>query len=306
MEKINYKGWPNCLRLSNGLVDLVVTTDVGPRIIRFGFIGQDNEFKEFNEQVGGSGGDAWKNYGGHRLWHAPEDPQRTYFPDNSPVDYEPIEGGIHIIQPVESLTGIQKEIDIFLSPTRAHAQIVHRLKNTNLWAIELAPWALSVMAVGGTAIIPLPPRGSHLENLVPSNMLSLWAYTDMSDPRWTWGQRYILLRQDPTQLTPQKLGALVPDGWMAYARQSHLFLKKITYLEGELYPDLGCNMETFTNDQILEVESLGPMTYLEPGDAVEHIEDWFLFQDVAVPVSDEDVIRSILPKVDEAKGIPYG
>ena len=46
VQKTDYRGWPNCCRLSNGLIDLIATTDVGPRIIRFGFVGEDNEFKE--------------------------------------------------------------------------------------------------------------------------------------------------------------------------------------------------------------------------------------------------------------------
>ena len=39
VEKVEYKGWPNCYRVSNGEVELVVTSDVGPRVIRFGFVG---------------------------------------------------------------------------------------------------------------------------------------------------------------------------------------------------------------------------------------------------------------------------
>ena len=84
-EKVNYRGWPNCYRLSNGILELIITADVGPRIIRFGFVGQDNEFAEFEDMMGQTGGDEWKIYGGHRLWHAPEIPGRTYFPDNTPV-----------------------------------------------------------------------------------------------------------------------------------------------------------------------------------------------------------------------------
>jgi len=56
MEKVTYRGWPNCYRLANGEVELIVTGDVGPRIIRFGFIRDDNEFGEFSEQGGQIGG----------------------------------------------------------------------------------------------------------------------------------------------------------------------------------------------------------------------------------------------------------
>src|SRR5258708_7308482 len=71
-EKINYKGWPNSYRVSNGQVELVVTADVGPRIIRYGFIGGQNLFKEFTEQLGKSGEKDFQLRGGDRVWKAPE------------------------------------------------------------------------------------------------------------------------------------------------------------------------------------------------------------------------------------------
>jgi hypothetical protein len=44
VEKIEYKGWRNCYQVSNGEVALVVTSDVGPRVISFGFVGGQNLF----------------------------------------------------------------------------------------------------------------------------------------------------------------------------------------------------------------------------------------------------------------------
>jgi hypothetical protein len=297
MEKINYRGWPNCYRLVNGKIELIITADVGPRIIRFGFLGQQNEFGEFDDMVGLTGGDEWRIYGGHRFWHAPEVQPRTYYPDNEPVSVEQMEGFVRITQPIESTTGIQKEIDLHLSPDAAHVELVHRLRNTNLWAVELAPWALSVMAQGGKAVIPLPPRGSHEENLLPANTMTLWVYTDMDDPRWTWGTKYLMLHQDPEAASPQKIGVMVPDGWAAYAREGHLFVKRFSYVPGASYPDWGCNVETFSNADFLEVESLAALVQLEPGGIVEHVENWFLFDDVPMPENDSDVDRHILPKV---------
>ncbi len=122
IAKVNYRGWANSYRLSNDVIDLVVTTDVGPRIIRCGFVNDENEFKEFPDQVGRTGGDEWRIYGGHRFWHAPEDPHRTYFPDNSTVACEQVGDLLRLIQPVEPTTGIQKEIDILLSPDSARVR----------------------------------------------------------------------------------------------------------------------------------------------------------------------------------------
>ncbi len=301
VRKIAYKGWKNCCRIANGKVELIVTLDVGPRIIRFGFVGGPNEFKEYEHQLGRRGGRKWRIYGGHRLWHAPEAEPRTYFPDNFPVGMEKRDGVVRFIQPVETTTGIQKEMDVRLTAGRPRVELVHRLRNVGPWKVELAPWALSVMAPGGTAIIPLPPRGSHPKDLPPGNLLTLWLYTDMSDPRWTWGRKYILLKQDCSpKATPQKIGALVPDGWAAYARGGHLFVKKFDWRPGAPYTDFGCNFETFTNHEMLELESLGPCTGIAPGQAVEHRETWALFRNVPTPETDRDVERHLLPLVKSA------
>lgn len=301
-SKTNYKGWPNCYRLANESIELIVTTDVGPRIIRFGFVGGDNEFVEFPEQLGKTGGREWRVYGGHRFWYAPEAEPRTYFPDNDPVKLEEHDGFVRVIQPAESTTGIQKEMDIHLHPKDARVEVVHRLRNCGTSDVELAPWALSVMAGGGIAIVPLPPRGSHPKDLPPENSLTLWKYTNMSDPRWTWGNRFILLRQDATPTaTPQKIGAMTPDGWAAYARAGSLFVKKFQHITGAPYPDFGSSVEVFTNHEMIEVETLGPLVTLRPRAQVEHTERWFLFRDVPVPKNDADVEKHVLLKVKAAK-----
>jgi hypothetical protein len=289
VKKVAYKGWKNCCRISNGKIELIVTTDVGPRVIRFGFVGGQNLFKEYDAQLGKRGGNKWCIYGGHRLWHAPEAEPRTYFPDNFPVAVEKHGNIVRFIQPVETTTGIQKEIDIKLSGGN-RVELVHRLRNAGQWPVELAPWALSVMAPGGTAIVPLPKRGSHPKDLLPGNLLTVWLYTDMSDPRWTWGRKYILLRQDSAP--PQKLGAFLPDGWAGYVLHGQLFVKKFLGAPGH-YTDFGCNFETFTNNEMLELESLGALTNLAPGQTAEHRETWSLFDAVPAPTNDRDVDRNI-------------
>lgn len=297
IEKIEYKGWPNCYRLSNSLVELVVTTDVGPRIIRYGFIGEANEFKEYPEEMGKTGGEDYHLYGGHRLWHAPEHAVRTYFPDNYMVNVRPYPKFLRVTQLTEPTTGIQKEMDIRLDPETSHVQVTHRLTNNNLWEIELAVWGLSVMDVGGVAILPLPPRGEHPRDMLPSSGLVLWPYTNLSDPRWTFGQRYILFRQNPRWPLPQKIGALVPDGWIAYARAGHLFVKKFEFFPDAIYPDLGSAIELFNRVEMAEMETLSPQVILAPGDSVEHAEDWYLFKDVPQPETEADVEKNVVPKV---------
>lgn len=287
MRPVSQYGWPNCYRMSNGVVDLLVTADVGPRVTHFGFTGGENEFKVFERDAGQTGGREWRPYGGHRLWYAPEDPSGNYLPDNDPVEITEIAHGLRATQPREPGTGIRKQLEIQLAPAAAAARVVHRLINESNCSIELSAWALTVVAPGGLAILPLPPRGSHPANLLPTESVSLWPYTDLSDPRWRFGRECLVLRQ--AQGAPQKIGLRGTLGWAAYARAGRLFVKRFTPTPDQPRADLGCAIEVFTNAEMLELETLGPLVALRPGQSTVHIEHWSLLQRVAPPATDEDV-----------------
>ncbi len=298
-------GWPNCVRLANAQVELIVTADVGPRIIHFGFVGGQNHLGVNPALHGHTGGDEWQAYGGHRLWHAPEVHPRTYAPDNGPVTVEEQSGVARFIQPTEATTGIQKAIDVRLAPDAAHAQITHCLRNHNAWAVELSPWALTVVAQGGTAIVPLPPRRPWAnDNLLPVSQMALWSYTNLADPRWTFGHKYILLRQDPANAEFQKIGLYASDGWCGYARNGELFVKTFPCFSAARYPEFTSPFEIFTNDEILELETIAPPAKLAPGAVVEHVEHWHLFRDVPTPQNDTDVDMHVRPHIQSVVRIP--
>lgn len=301
IEKIAYRGWQTCYRLYNDTVELIVTADVGPRVIHYAFLNGENVFNVRDEFAGKTGGDTWMNYGGHRLWHAPEDPVRTYQPDTAPVTVEDMDSGaVAFLQKPEAATGIQKSIVIEpLQDGQSDVIVRHHLHNAGLWTVPLSVWALSVMAAGGTAIFPLPERGKHPDDLLPANSLAIWAYTDLSDPRWTFGRRYILLRQHVSATTPQKIGGIIPDGWLAYVNGGVMFAKRFDYDPAGNYPDRQCNAEIFTNHRMLELESLSPLLPLAPGQTVTHTESWFLADDIRDPRSDSDITTTIQPLIDE-------
>lgn len=292
VKKISYGGWENCYEISNGKVDLVVTADVGLRVVRYGFTGGPNEMCNVENQIGKSGGDEWLIYGGHRLWHSPEGKPRSYFPDNFPLDIEIIENGIKVSQPLETTTGIKKDYVITLDPNSSSVELKHYLTNKGMWAVELAAWALTVMAAGGTEIVPQNQKDT---NLLPNRMLSLWPYTKLNDHRVTWGEKYILLKQDPNEEQAFKFGISNTDGWAAYANHGNLFVKKFTPIDDALYPDYsGSSYETYTIDFMLEMETLSPLVILEPEETLEHIENWQLFANVPVPRTEKDVDKNII------------
>lgn len=301
MPKTQYGGWPNCVRLANDEIELIATTDVGPRIIRLGFVGGENLMKEFPDQMGKTGGDQWRIYGGHRFWHAPEEMPRSYAPDNFPIDVSEKDGGVILSQPVEETTGMVKELEITLDSDTNHITVIHRLTNRNLWRVEAAPWALTVMAQGGTAIFPQEPFRPHPEYMLPARPLVLWHYTDMSDPRFTFGEKYIQLTQDPKARSKNKIGMLNAQEWAAYCVRGVVFVKRFLCVPGARYPDFGCNSECYTDADMIEIESIGPLSEIAPGESVEHMEDWYLFK-AEVGDTEEEIDEQLMPLVAQVVG----
>jgi hypothetical protein len=290
-------GWSQVAHLSNGTLELRVPLEIGIRISSLAFAGGSNQFAEMRDQLGKAGGTEWRIYGGTRLWHAPEVMNRTYSLDNAPIHFEAQPDGCVLTQATDH-AGITKQVIIALHPTGASARITYRLTNAGLWPVELAPWALNVMAPGGTAIVPLPPRGSHDQEVLPNTRLTLWSYTNMADPRWRWGREYVMLAQDSQATVPQKFGLANEQGWAAYWNAGTLFVARAGYVHGAAYPDYGCSYEFFTNAVFLEMETLGPLVTLQPGQTAEHIEDWMLLRDVPQPRTEDDIRAHILPLVN--------
>lgn len=304
MQTVEYHGWKNNLKLSNGEVELLITLDVGPRVLRYNLAGGENVLKEYPEQLGKAGESGWMIRGGHRLWVSPEDTQRTYAPDNFPVKHETLDDGSVRLMPEPDAFGIQKQIDVKLDSQGTGVTLTHKIKNVGQKPTDLAPWALTVMAPGGLEIIPLPPKAPHpgsaanaksADDFGPNVEIVLWPYFDFEDDRWSFGHRYITLRHKDRG--PTKLGLANREGWVGYLNQGTLFVKRSAYDRSRTYPDRGASYETFSNPDMVEMENLGPLAHLKPGESTELVEHWSLFGGLGEVASEQEIDQKVRPKV---------
>lgn len=281
------------LHISNGTLELIILTGVGPRIIHASLLDQPNLFAVFGEQFDHSH-KGYPLYGGHRLWHAPEDPVRTYVPDNRPVDVK-IDDRIQLTTPTEELTGIQKQMTVeFLGQNRV--QVTHRLTNHGIWPVRLAGWAITMMTPDGVGVFPLPPRAPHSDQtLLPNSRLNLWSYTDFSDPRYTFTPSAILLRQD-RHSPAQKFGGVIPDGWLAYAHEHGLFIKHASHQPAPIMND-ETQAEIYTDPRVMEIETLSTWKTLAKGESLTHVEIWDILPPVALP-TDEAGVQELMNNVN--------
>jgi hypothetical protein len=305
VERFLYRGWSNTYRLSNGVVELLVTADVGPRILSYGFCGGENQFHVVEPEMGQCGGSEFRLYGGHRLWVSPE-VESTYYPDNSAVAVS--QHGLAVrfrAAPEDRPPGIhlQKELEIELAASGTEVRIAHRIHNRGQSPTMLAPWAPTMMRPEGRAILPLSPRAAMDKDHYQSvGAFGIWSFTDFADPRWVFGTAFIQLRQlvHHSGRFPEQMGGIFnAAGWGAYFRNGYLFVKRSEVIGEATYPDFGCNFQVFTNHEFLELETLGPVIELRPDETAEHEERWRLFANVPTGEDDTWIESAIVPLVNQ-------
>ena len=283
-------GWNQVLVLANNEVELLITLDVGPRIISYRHQSGLNLFKTFDDQLGKSGEPDWQIRGGHRLWIAPETTS-SYFPDNHPVSFSLIgENHVRLRTPTEAQSGIEKELEIFLDEKTSRVTINHSMTAARPSISDIALWGLTAFKPGGKAVIPMPPKNLHPNdlsitekksgndaalNLLPNRSISLWAYTDLSDPRFKWHKDRLEINQHANTAST-KLGFLHQMKTAHYEVDGYRFSKTIDYRQDATYPDGNCNLEIFTDGTMLELESLSPLVALKKDEKIIHTESWSL------------------------------
>lgn len=284
--EINYKNFGKCVKLENDVASVIVTVDVGPRIISYSLNGKENVLFEDVDRVFSDDGDQlkemfgddkeWYIYGGGRLWSSPESYPESYYPDNDPVEYKFHEPNKLEVTSLHARTGQCHSIFIEMDENSSKLNVIYNIWNRSGAVVTLAPWALTVCAAGGVEIFP---QNRQDNGLLSNRRNVFWSYSDINDDRFFLGNRYGTLQQVPGANSKFKIGMNNEDGWAAVVNKGQIFLKNFAYNDNAEYPDYGCNFETFTNGIFLECESLGAMTtFSRPHHQAELIEKWELIE----------------------------
>ena len=288
IEHAEFRGW-NTLKLSNGLVSLYVAPDIGGRVIQFQL--GDHPFFFVNSELAGrvfpseeNGGDkgGWKNYGGSKLWPAPQGWERD---DQWPGPPDPVlDGGVYrgeitqrdtdrvavrVTSPPDSRTGIQlsRTISLFSGGTQVRHDCV--MKNISRRPVR---WAIWEVVQHDTAMNrPLNPAlstdgGEGEVNGQGERKFNddFWAYCPLN-PRsahlkgfsplfgqathGSWRPDYerglLAVKYD---YRVGKVGLDCSAGWLAVVngQSDHCFIGRFTHVPNATYPD-HANVEFWLN-----------------------------------------------------------
>lgn len=292
----NYHGWPHTFRLSNGLIEAHVVTAIGPRIIDVRVPGGPN-LLHLRDGLGGTGETTYVFRGGWRLWVAPERNETTYALDNTACEAEVSDGTLRVTAPPQPAAGIQKRIEVSMTAGAPRVRILSRIKNISDRPLTYAAWSLPMLQPGGRAFVPLDV--GPLTAYDATRRLLLWSYARFADPRYQFGDRLVQIDHAQVSAPPpiqtgrhadeSKIGVDSAQGWVAYLLDRTLFLKRFPHPAGQ-YPDGGATIEVYSDHDFLELEHLGPLTTIAPGEEIVFPEDWWVFTDVSVPRAEADAL----------------
>ncbi len=299
-ELDSYKDYGKALEIENGVIRAVVTLDIGPRIIFFGFIGGQNIMCDNRELLGGKtdkdfedlfgAGKKWENLGGHRIWAAPEEWPLTYTPDDVPVTYTKTESGAVFTSDACVKAGFAKTLEIVMG-AGADMQVKMKVKNISDKTRDFAIWALSVSTTGGTLVVPMNTDNTVL---LPNRAVVLWPYTDAKDYRFEISNKYAVV-ENTAEEKPMKLGFDSKNGKSYYFVGGEVFKKDFATFHGEKpYVDYGCSFETYNCNKFIEIETLSPIETVAPGGEIEHNESWSLYKFDNLDFSSDEAIDKML------------
>jgi hypothetical protein len=266
----DYHGRPTRILESRRLW-IEVLADAGPRIVRLGRSGSpENLLAETPDDGWDTPFGRYQLFGGHRLWYAPEDPEIGAVPDDG-LALEEAGDSLRLTGRVEPGTGLVRSMTIELDDDGPSLRLRHELSNSSRTPIELAPWSITQLPLGGAVILPqAAARIGH--DVRPNRSLVLWPYTSWADERLDLGEGALIV--DAIAGGDLKIGYFNDAGWLAYARAGSVLVRRFEPSPGRRHPDLGCNVETYSGARYVELEVLGPLVTLGERESTELTERW--------------------------------
>lgn len=269
----NTSQWGRVLWLQNDVLEMGIALEFGIRVVHISCIGCENLFyvQPTDLSDGFTTEEGWRLYGGHRIWMAPESDD-TYYSDNAPVSYELTVNGAVITQQPDPVLGIRKRLEVFFQDDGG-VRLTQSIENVTQRPFCGASWGVNTMDAGGVAEICFTNAGR--KGYTPHRVVSLWADTNLHDPRLSFEKEKLTARYMPLQ-DYLKIGLYCIDGKVMFVNKGQRLTLKFGSEKLSQYPDNGCNFELYMCSKFVELETLGMKTELIPGQITGHTETWYL------------------------------
>lgn len=306
-EPIVYHGW-DALKLKNQMLEVVAVPEIGGRMMQFKLGPHDFVFRNpellgkrftFEEHAGDGTILNWKNYGGEKVWPAPQGwnhagqwagpPDPVLDGGRYTAEMNTPQASIRMVSPPDTQrTGLRVTREITLYEDDARLQFNLCFENMIERPIQWSIWQIAQLDCA------LDRDGK----MIPNNNCWLYIPTNQHPPyQVMFGDKNPQLHGEiaPGLMAVEflgivgKIGVTNTAGWVAFADQTNDFVAciRFDYQQGMEYPDGGASIECWTESPgasspipirspgyLMEAEILSPLFTLQPGESKNFTTVW--------------------------------
>ena len=271
VERISYHGWSDCYLIANGRAEAVVVPAIG-RVMQLRLAGEPDgafwENRALDGQLHDAASNDWINFGGEKCWPAPQalwiEQQGRDWPPPAAFGAQHItastsDRGVVVKSPADPGFGIQVVRHIELDAVQPVLRIATEYRKLVGGAVRVGIWTITQMREPERVCMLLPAASRFADGF--TRLMSAEPADLKIDGR------VLSLRRHQRQHV--KVGT---DGSsIAWLGPNCVVRIDAETRPGE-YPDGGCSTEVYTCPdplQYVELETLGPLTTMNPGDRIE-------------------------------------
>lgn len=275
---VDFAGYENCVQLENETTVVILGPHAGGRILSYTFNSKESLFRNAAQNGWMASNDTNPvNVSAGRFDIGPE----HTIPKHPILWRGPWQ--IEITGPRQArmtslkddATGVQLTRDFTLAEEGSHLSVTQTITNISKETKHWCHWSRTLAQGHGIVLIPLTPNSRFPQNYVmygPGPVINF----KPNDPNLRTRDGFLEIIGPPQHA---KLGMDSHAGWFAYLmRNDLLFVKRY-----KTYPDRAYNeMAALTisiwykDDEVCELEPIGPKENIAPGKSTSFTEDWWL------------------------------
>ncbi len=275
---VDFAGYTHCVKLENATTSVILGPHAGGRVLSYTLNGVEALFQDSAQHgwIDGKNQQTVELSGGRfdigpeqtipkhpKLWRGPWMVEII----------GPRQGRMTSVE--DEATGVQLIRDFELDATSSHLRCTQTIRNVSDQTQYWCHWSRTFAQGHGICLIPLTPNSRFPKNYVmygPGPVINFRP----DDPHIRQRDGFLEILGPPERA---KLGMDSHAGWFVYLMRNDVMFVKCF----PTYPDRAYNEVAaltisiwYNKDVVCELEPIGPMENIAPGDSAHFSEEWFL------------------------------
>jgi hypothetical protein len=283
VQRVAYGGYEDCAQISNGRTRIILGHQFGGRLLAYESEGKNILYLDPKEAEWNLNNIQSPRVSAGRFDVGPEYLMpRTQFIWSGKWEVK-VTGDLsaRMTSQIDPTTSIQVTRDFELDKDSSHLKIKQTVLNKGDQLVRHNYWSRTFVIHGGVAVIPCDPHRSLIPNLYYVSQHRYLINFRPEDPAVRRVKDYLVVDSPPEF---PKLGFDCAVGWVAYqAPNDLLFVKKWPVFPDRKYGDPGeiqfsLWYPTPNKFPACEIEPIGPLVPLKPGQKSSFTVDWWLLE----------------------------